>query len=364
MAWKKGTQPGAHRMQTRDIVVIGASAGGMEALRTLVADLPATFPAAIFIVWHLGEQSLGLLPDVLSNAGRLTAFNAVDGESIEQGRIYVAPPNFHLLVGQGVVQVKKGPRENRFRPAVDPLFRSAALAYGPRVIGAILTGYLDDGTAGLWTIKRFGGIAVVQDPQDADFPSMPASAIRSVAVDHIVTLREMAVLLQRLVAEPAMETPSTDMEERKRLEIEVSIAGEATPTSDTELGIGEVSPLACPECHGVLFKIVEGNRTRFRCHTGHAYSADALLAEVTEKVEDTLWNTIRGMNESVFLLRHMGIHLANSGDTQLAKKYLEHAEQVERHIAQVRGVISQHERFTAGTVEGKTLPTLTLPDKS
>ena len=190
-------------MQTKHIVVVGASAGGIEALRTLVGGLPAEFSAPVCIVMHTAPLSPGVLDNILSRAGRLPASNARMGERLRPGRIYVAPPDCHLLVEPGVLRVTKGPKENRFRPAIDPLFRSAAQVHGPAAIGVILTGNLDDGTAGLWAIKQLGGTAVVQDPQEALFPSMPRSAIEQVRVDHVVPLSDIAPLLVRLTSKEA-----------------------------------------------------------------------------------------------------------------------------------------------------------------
>jgi two-component system chemotaxis response regulator CheB len=203
-------------MESRNIIVIGASAGGFEALKKLVADLPKDLPASLFIVWHMSPNVRGVLPQVLNRAGGLHAANAFDGETIETSRIYVAPPDRHLLVESGRVRVTRGPRENRFRPAVDPLFRSAAAAYGRRVIGVVLSGALDDGTAGLWTIKHNGGTAVVQDPLDAEVPSMPENAMREVAVDYCISISEMAPLLARLSQEPVAETAEVVMEENAK----------------------------------------------------------------------------------------------------------------------------------------------------
>ncbi len=183
------------------IIVIGASAGGFEAFKTIVKDLPANLNASIFIVWHMSPDVRGILPQVLNRVNSIYAAHAYDKEEIKPNRIYVAPPDYHLLVEEGRVRVTHGPKENRFRPAVDPLFRSAAYAYGNRVIGVILTGALDDGTAGLWTVKNYGGIAIVQDPLDAEVPSMPANAIREVEVDYSVPVNELAALLVRLSKE-------------------------------------------------------------------------------------------------------------------------------------------------------------------
>src|SRR5256885_4553560 len=179
-------------MPGHDIVVVGTSAGGVEALATLVSTLPPRLPAAIFVVLHISAHSPSFVPDILDRSGLLETVQASDGMEIKHGRIYVAPPDHHMLVGHGNVRVVRGPKENRHRPAVDPLFRSAALAYGPRVVGVILTGALDDGTAGLRAVKRCGGLAVVQDPRDALFPSMPQSALQHVRVDHCLSVGEIA----------------------------------------------------------------------------------------------------------------------------------------------------------------------------
>jgi two-component system chemotaxis response regulator CheB len=191
------------------LVVIGTSAGGIEALRAIAAALPADFPAAIAIVMHLSPQSPGILDDILNRAGPLRADVARGGERLQPGHIYVAPADAHLLVEPGRLRLTRGPKENRFRPAIDPLFRTAAQVYGPAAVGVILTGNLDDGTAGLWAIKKLGGTTVVQDPADAMFPAMPESAVRHVEIDHVVPLAAIAPLLVRLTTSrsPAKRTP-------------------------------------------------------------------------------------------------------------------------------------------------------------
>ena len=278
----------------RDIIVIGASAGGIEALRGLVAGLPADLAASVFVVLHTSADSPGLLAEILARAGALPALNATEGERIRPGQIYVAPPDHHLLIEPGVVRVTRGPRENRFRPAIDPLFRSAAQTYGPRVVGVILSGYLDDGTAGLWVVKRLGGAAVVQDPADALVDSMPRSALRHVEVDYCVPLAEMAELLLRLTDEPG-DVGAYEMPEEPRIEVSIAKAEQALEAG--VLRLGEPSNYACPECHGVLLQLNEENRIRFRCHTGHAYSAESLVAEMDEAIEESLWNAIRSVEE-------------------------------------------------------------------
>jgi two-component system chemotaxis response regulator CheB len=284
------------------LVVIGASAGGLETLRELVAGLPAEFPAPIAIVMHMAPESPGLLPEILSRAGRITATTARNGQRLQPGHIYVAPPDYHLLVEPGRLRLSKGPRENRFRPAIDPLFRSAAQVYGPRAIGVILSGNLDDGTAGLWAIKQLGGTAVVQSPEDALFPSMPDNALRHVRIDHVLPVAEIPALLARLTAgtlpapEPAVLVP-------RNLDLEVRIAGEDDPLRAGVTNIGPPSTFACPECHGVLREVKEGGRVRYRCHTGHAYSSSSLLVEASDELEVTLWNAIRSLQETALLLK-------------------------------------------------------------
>ncbi len=201
----------------------------------------------------------------------------------------------------------RGPRENRFRPAGDPLFRSAAQVFGPAAIGVVLTGNLDDGTAGLWAIKQLGGIAVVQDPADAECPSMPANAQRHVAVDHVVPLREMAALLLQLTTESLAEAEPAAAP--APMEVEVNIAKGHNPVDAGVQDLGRPSSFACPECHGVLLQVDEGGRFRFRCHTGHAYSADSLRVAIDQGIEDALWNAYRSLEEGGLLMRQLATHL-------------------------------------------------------
>jgi two-component system chemotaxis response regulator CheB len=334
-------------MGTRNIIVIGASAGGFDALKKLVEDLPQDLPAAIFVVWHMAADVTGILPQVLSRSGRLPATNAVDGEKIEPSRIYVAPPDHHLILENSHVRVTKGPKENRFRPAVDPLFRSAAYAYGTRVIGVILSGALDDGTSGLWTIKYHGGVAVVQDPLDAEIPSMPRNAMREVEVDYVVPVSEMADLLVRLSNEELAEASEVVMEddENKQTEFEIRTATEHKTTMDITK-FGELTFFTCPDCHGVLFRLTDGNRPRFRCHTGHAFSADTLLTTVTGSIEDSLWSAIRCIEESVMLLNQMGNHFVNTGQTNLGAIYFKKALEAQSRGNLVRQTVMNHERLS------------------
>jgi len=328
-------------MPGHDIIVIGASAGGVEALQALVGDLPPDLPAAVFVVLHLAPEGPSLLPQILTRAGAVPAAVGVDGEAITPGRIYVAPPDYHLLVEPGYVRVTRGPKENRFRPAIDALFRSAAYAYGPRVVGVVLTGMLDDGTAGLWAVKDRGGLAVVQDPLEASAPPMPESALGHVVIDACVPLAKMGPTLARFAGEPA--AVEGDYPESKKLAIETRIARENYALDTGLLDVGELSPYTCPECHGSLVQLRDGGITRFRCHTGHAYSMNSLLAEVSESLETSLWNTLRTLHECTLLLRHLAHHARDREDDTLAERAERKARGAEQSARLLRDLLARQE---------------------
>jgi len=343
LPFSKDEQSGNGSFTGQRIIVIGASAGGFEAFKKIIHGLPPDFNASIFIVWHMSPDIRGILPYVLNNQNTIDAAHAFDGEEIKPNRIYVARPDHHMLIQDGKVLITHGPKENRFRPAVDPLFRSAAYAYGNRVIGVILTGALDDGTAGLWTVKHYGGIAIVQDPADAEVPSMPENAIREVPVDYCVPVAELPQLLVRLSKEPLPQNVPVMKDEQTKKEIEI-----ASDENALKLGIlkyGELSPFTCPECHGVLTRLQNGGIVRYRCHTGHAYSIDTLMASITEKVEDSLYNAIRTMDESIILLNHMGDHYAEDNQPQLASLYFKKANDAQQRSALVRQAALSHEQL-------------------
>ena len=331
-------------MQTNRIVVVGASAGGIEALRTLVAGLPADFPLAICIVLHTSPGSPGVLDAILTRAGHVRAVNARDGERIKPGLVYVAPPDCHLIVEPGRLRVTKGPRENRFRPAIDPLFRSAAQVYGPGAIGVVLTGNLDDGTAGLWAVKQLGGTAIVQDPDDALFPDMPRSALQHVRVDHVRPLEGIAPLLVELTSESAVAEARAPIP--RAVEVEVKIAMEENALQAGIRQITEPSTFACPECHGVLLQLSEGGRVRFRCHTGHAYSLESLLAAISEGIEAELWRAIRALEEGEMLMRLIAglMRTHSAGDAEVL---IERAEEAKRQASAVRKLAMEREPVAA-----------------
>jgi len=334
---------------TQRIIVMGASTGGFEAFKRIIAGLPSDFNASIFIVWHMSPDVLGILPDVLNRVNDIYAAHAYDNEEIKPNRIYVARADHHLIINRDKVRVTHGPKENRFRPAVDPLFRSAAYAYGNRVIGVILSGALDDGTAGLWAVKHYGGIAVVQDPGDAEVASMPANALSQVQVDHVVSVSELADLLVRLSKEPLPHKP--DVMEDEQTKREIQIAAEENALQKGVMQFGELTPFTCPECHGVLSRLRNENIVRYRCHTGHAYSVDALMAALTEKIEDYLYNAIRGIDESIFLLNHLGDHFAEANEPKLAALYFKKAKQAAERSEFVRKAALSHEQLNKEALE-------------
>ena len=326
-------------MPKRDIIVIGASAGGVYALKELVAALPPAFPAAILVVLHVSANEPSILPEILTQAGWLPAAHPQDGEPIQKGHIYIAPPDHHLLVEQDQLLVKRGPKENRFRPSIDALFRSAAYTYGPRVIGVILTGMLDDGTSGMWSIKRLGGVSVIQDPQEAPFPSMPQSVSHQVTVDHCVGIAEIAALLVTLVNEEVSHRPSLSEAEEIRISSEVKIA-EAHPALQMNiLNIGQPSFLTCPECHGALVRIEEGNQVRYRCHTGHSFSTKSLLSGVNQAVEESLWNAIRALEETLLLLEPISGDLEQT--SQQAETNQSAISQVQAKLDLLRAIVME-----------------------
>lgn len=339
-------------MPTRDIIVVGGSAGGIEALQRLVKGLPADLPAAVLVVLHTHPTSPGYLPQILERSGPLPALHAADGQPLLPGRIVVAPPDQHMLIERERVRLTRGPKENRSRPAIDPLFRSAAYFHGPRVIGVVLSGLLDDGTAGLWTVKDRGGLAVVQALAEAQFPSMPESALRHVAVDHQLPAGLIGPLLVRLAAQPLPDLPAAPP--RGSLELETRIAMEDSALERGIFNLGELSPFTCPECHGVMVQLREGGLLRFRCHTGHAFSASTLLSELTASIEESLWSTMRGMEESGMLLHHMARHLADIGDSEAAARFEAKSRQVHQRAQLMKQTAMQHERLSEDQVRNGT----------
>ena len=316
----------------RDAIVIGASAGGIRALKELLRGMPADLPAAVLAVVHIPAYSPSALPQILSGAGPLRAKTAEDGEPMRKSTVYVAPPDRHLLVERGRLRLTRGPRENRVRPCIDTLFRSAAVDLGPRVVGVVLSGTLDDGTAGLWAVKDRGGVAVVQQPAEAEYSDMPRNAVQHVAVDHVLPAAEIGAKLAELVAEPAPARLTVP----EAMATEVNIETDDRAQGDRVMRLGQPSKNSCPECHGSLVEIHEGSIVRYRCHTGHAYSLQTLLAETEGDIEKALWNAVRAIEERSFLLRAMEQRARDGGDIALADKRGAEAKRDEVNASRVR----------------------------
>ena len=338
----------AHHMAKRDIIVIGASAGGVFALKELVAALPPDFEGSIFVVLHLSPHSPSYLPEILTTAGPLKATHPKDGELVKPGHIYVAPPDHHLLVEYDQVIVKKGPKENRFRPSIDALFRSAAYTYGPRVIGVVLTGMLDDGTSGMWSVKRLGGLTVVQEPEEALYSSMPDNVLINVDVDYRLPLAAIPALLSRLSQEtvPVPSKPGLLPDEEKLMEAEIGIAAQESAFELKILEMGQLTPLTCPECNGALVSIQEGKIIRYRCHTGHAFTASTLLAETTKVVEESFWKAIRSLEETVILLEQSGRQFAAGGNEEAAQLFFEKAQETRERARMTHDFAFQQEKLS------------------
>ncbi len=326
-------------MPGRDIIVVGASAGGVETLSNLVRGLPEDFPAAIFIVLHISPQSPSMMPKILQRAGKLPVVAPSDHDPIRPGTIYMAQPDHHLLVEANEVRVVRGPRENRHRPAIDPLFRSAAFTFGPRVIGVVLTGALDDGTGGLKQVKARGGLAIVQDPEEAFFPSMPQSALQHVRVDHILPVAEIGPVLARLAGEPISEkdVPAPSHE----LELEIGLTRMDRNVLHAHERPGTSSIFSCPECKGVLYELDDGGIMRFRCRTGHAYSAETVLAEQAEALEAALWIALNTLEESANLSRRLADRARENGHPRLVERYAGKVRDAEARAEILRRVLAR-----------------------
>jgi two-component system chemotaxis response regulator CheB len=310
-------------MKVHDIIVIGSSTGGIEALPQVIGSLPKDLPASVFVVQHIAPSSKGYLAKILDRTSQLRVVEATDNEKIQRGHVYVAPPDLHLLIKDHHIRVVRGPKENRVRPAIDPLFRTAAVNHGSRVIGVVLTGALNDGTAGLIAIKQCGGLAVVQDPEGAVCQSMPRSAIENVKVDYVVPLEKMGGILTELVNMPPGD--SKKVPENVRLESAITENGISDP--ETQEKIGSSSLFSCPECGGRFWEIRENKFLRFRCHLGHAYSATSALAKSSEVIESSLELTLRSLKERMHLLELMADDSYVLGQNGLAEIYKKQARE-------------------------------------
>lgn len=328
----------------RNIVVIGSSAGGIEALSKLFSSLPHDTSASFLVVQHLSPHSASELDRILQRCTQMHVAFAQDRQILMPDTVYVAPPDRHLMIEGNQVRITRGPKECRARPAVDVLFRSAALAFGPRVIGVVLTGALDDGTAGLWQIKDMKGLAFVQDPDEAHYSSMPVSAIEHVKVDHVGTIDTLVLEIVKMLAieVPLSESDATS----KRLKIETLIALEGNGLTAGVMSLGQVSKYTCPECHGVLVEIEEGDGVRFRCHTGHAYSPQSLLAEVNDSIDKGLWDAIRAIEERILLLRQRADMADEAGKPEIASRLRTQADRAAEKYQPLRSLVLDSSFFS------------------
>jgi two-component system, chemotaxis family, protein-glutamate methylesterase/glutaminase len=354
-------------LHRRDLIVIGGSAGSMVALQSLVARLPADLPAVVCVAVHMPAYRESRLAEILGRAGSLPSVAATDGAPLRVGTIHVAVADHHLMIqrteSSARMRVIRGPKEHRSRPAVDPLFRSAALAYGARVIGVVLSGALDDGTAGLWTIRDQGGLAVVQDPVDAVVPSMPANALAEVGADFIATAAGIGALLARLVTEMAPSSAMFDASKphialdvraagRADLEREVAVSLMDDDAHEQSARYGVPSRFACPDCGGVLWDLShDRGPLRLRCETGHAYSPASLAEEQTESLETALWASLRALEDQAELARLRADMAERRGATGRMQHFTAQLHSAQAHAAAVRALLRQHGR-PGGRPEG------------
>lgn len=319
----------------RDIVVIGASAGGSAPLFQIASTLPQDFPAAVLITRHVGAQE-SVLPELLNLKSAMQAAHALHGEAIRPGRIYVAPPDRHMIVDRDRLLLSAGPKENYARPAINPMFRSAAFAYGSRVIGVILSGTLDDGTAGMKAVKERGGVTIVQDPDDAQYPSMPSSTLAAIKVDFRLRKTEIAERLIQLTREQASIAEMALPNEGLAAEVEM----DRSEGASIELmnRVGNRAPVSCPECGGALWKIHDEVLNRYRCHTGHGYSAATLMMEIDENLERALFAAVRLFHEREELARSLAasaVHRGASAEAEAQTELAEAAAERGAHLAKL-----------------------------
>ncbi|UKT63019.1 chemotaxis protein CheB [Pedobacter mucosus] len=326
--------------QIEKVVVIGTSAGGLNAIKILVSQLQTGFEAPILVVQHISADATGnVLLDALNKIGNIKCEHAQNGTRLKNSHLYLAPSDHHLMIDEDErILVTKGAQENRSRPAIDPLFRSAAVVFASRVIGILLTGYLDDGTAGMIAIHRCGGICMVQDPADAEYPDMPQNALNQLKVDYCLPLLEMGGLLYQLVAQKSKERKAIP----KDILIETNIAKRVLSDLPAVNALGEQVPFNCPGCGGVLWKVDTGSSMRYRCHTGHAYTAASLLAEQTMKIEETMWTALRMFEERKNLLTT----IAKEQKGAMAKSSMERAELSQVHIDRIKAILLADDKGT------------------
>lgn len=324
------------------LILLGASAGGVHALTSITSALPADLPATVLIVMHIGAHR-SLLPEILQKRCPLPVRHAEDGAPLLRGEVLIAPPDRHLTVekheGQARARLWHGPKENFARPAIDPLFRSAAAVCDGNVIAVVLTGYLDDGTAGLQAVKACGGQAIVQNPQEAQVPEMPASAINHVAVDHVLPLAEIGPMLASL-AQAATQAPQQPPQVPEWVRVENSCVQGKGNIADLER-IGIRSVYTCPECSGALWQIKDSCPARFRCHTGHSFSARSLAESQDRAVEEALWSSLRALQEKLRMAQDMFENAAAHHHAESEETHLQSVQKLQSDIETLKALLAQ-----------------------
>jgi two-component system, chemotaxis family, protein-glutamate methylesterase/glutaminase len=333
-------------VRERDVVVVGASAGGVENLMALARDLPADLPAAVLVVLHIPAAGPSVLPSILDRAGPLPAGAASDGEPLLPGRIYVAPPDCHLLVGPNNVHLASGPKENGHRPAVDALFRSAAVAHGENVIAVILSGMLDDGSAGLLAVKQAGGTALVLDPATTVYTGMPANAIATVDVDVVAPIEGLAAAIVERAGTSPTPPEERAMYDQTGADDGPLSAQDQSFTLDDSVHHNHASGFMCPECGGALWEVEDDRLVRFNCHVGHSYSTESMLAAHDGELDRALFGALRALREKAALNRRLASRMEQRGLDSTSRRMRRDATQAERAANTLRLVILERTPHT------------------
>jgi two-component system chemotaxis response regulator CheB len=323
-----------------DIVVIGGSAGCIEPLKCLVSGLPADLSAAVFVVVHLSPDFPSHLDQIVDSCGPLRAVSPTEKQPIQPGMIYVAPPDLHLLIEDGYVDVSRGPRENRHRPAIDPLFRSAAREYGARVAAVVLSGHLDDGSSGLMAVKMRGGLAIVQDTSEALYPEMPRKAKAYADANYELPVAQISELLAKTCAN-GTRAKVLSREEQMDKQIGSEAEKASLHTDANRDKVGNPSEFACPECHGVMWETEDGKLLRFRCRVGHSYTADALRMALSDSMEEALWAAMRALEEKASLLRKLSPRVGE----RVGNEYTRDAKFLDKHVETIRKMLIRNQEW-------------------
>lgn len=323
------------------VIVMGASAGGLQAITKVISQLQSNFPIPILVVQHISADATGnALLDSLTRNSQLICGHAKNGTVMKAGHLYLAPSNHHLMIDEDkTLLVTKGAHENRSRPAIDPLFRSAAVTFGTGAVAILLTGYLNDGTSGMEAIKRCGGICIVQDPKDAEYPAMPESALSQVKVDYCLPLSQMGGLINKLLLTKVKKQISVPEDIRTETDIAKRVISDLPSVNS----LGNLVPFNCPGCGGVLWEIKATDKgLRYRCHTGHAYTASSLLAEQNMKIEETMWTALRMFEER----RNLLLTMSRDQKGSAANSSIERADASQVHIDRIKAILHSNNKAT------------------